>query len=84
MEIKAGKIFEVWQDGVKITELSLEERKIPLFVEPEPVKRGRWMFRQYDANPKIGNYHCSECGCLADKITNYCPNCGARMEVENG
>lgn len=27
-------------------------------------------------------YRCSECGRLYDLDENYCPNCGARMEVE--
>ena len=44
-------------------------------------KRGRWEFVQYDANPKIGNYHCSECNWIAEPL-NYCPHCGAKMEGE--
>jgi predicted RNA-binding Zn-ribbon protein involved in translation (DUF1610 family) len=44
-------------------------------------KRGKWEFVQYDANPKIGNYHCSQCGLIAEPLS-YCPNCGAKMEVE--
>lgn len=51
-------------------------------------KAGRWEWVQYDANPEIGNFHCSECRYIpasfnmsAQKL-NFCPNCGARMEVE--
>ena len=25
-------------------------------------------------------YECSECSCLADNKSNYCPNCGAEMD----
>lgn len=25
-------------------------------------------------------YRCSECGMLVDKVTNFCPNCGAKMK----
>lgn len=49
-------------------------------------KAGRWEWVQYDANPEIGNFHCSECRYIpasfnmsAQKL-NFCPNCGAKME----
>ena len=51
-------------------------------------KVGRWEWVQYDSNPNIGNWHCSECNrivCGAITAANpvyaykYCPNCGARM-----
>lgn len=56
-------------------------------VKPQP-KTGRWVWVQYDGNPNIGNWHCSECNrivCGAITAVNpvyaykYCPNCGARM-----
>lgn len=46
---------------------------------------GEWIYNQYDANPKIGNWHCSICHtiCYEMKLAhdnfNYCPNCGAEM-----
>lgn len=52
-------------------------------------KVGRWEWVQYDANPNIGNWHCSECdrivsGAIAysnpSNSYKYCPNCGAKME----
>lgn len=56
-------------------------------------KTGRWEWVQYDYNPKIGNWHCSECRSVViecvDKneksgipLYKYCPQCGAKMEVE--
>lgn len=56
-------------------------------IEPER-KKGKWIWVQYDANPEIGNWHCSECRFmpsafnLAKKHLNYCPNCGAKMMEE--
>ncbi len=51
-------------------------------------KVGKWEWVQYDENPEIGNFHCSECRYIpaifnmsAQKL-NYCPKCGAKMEVE--
>lgn len=47
--------------------------------------QGEWIYNQYDANPKIGNWHCSICHtiCYEMKLAhdnfNYCPNCGADM-----
>lgn len=54
-------------------------------------KTGRWEWVQYDSNPNIGNWHCSECNRIVrGAITaaspvysyKYCPNCGARMVVD--
>lgn len=39
-------------------------------VEVQEVRHGRWEL--YDI--------CSVCGAQADGQTNYCPNCGARMD----
>ena len=44
---------------------------------------GKWIYNQYDANPNIGNWHCSECGVTVfmgkNAINNYCSNCGSQM-----
>jgi len=61
-------------------------------VTPQP-KIGHWERVQYEYTPKVGNWHCSECRCIAiygteknekDVISlyHYCPNCGAKMEVD--
>ena len=52
-------------------------------------KMGHWEWMQYDGNPNIGNWHCSECNrivCGAITSVNpiyaykYCPTCGAKMQ----
>lgn len=52
-------------------------------IEAEPVKHGRWELRH------VGHGHyweCSNCHtnpCIyVTKDTNYCPNCGAKMDLE--
>ena len=53
-------------------------------------KTGQWEYVQYDYNPKIGNWQCSECRCVViecgDKkskgdipLYKYCPQCGCRI-----
>ena len=58
-------------------------------VTPQP-KIGRWEWVQYDSNPNIGNWHCSECRTIIPHmpeetdntpIYKWCPMCGAKMEV---
>ena len=50
-------------------------------------KVGRWEWVQYDGNPNIGNWHCSECHCVDEDgkpSYKYCPQCGCKMqEVDN-
>lgn len=57
-------------------------------VEPER-KTGKWEYIQYDGNPKIGNWHCSNCRLIVNlgfegkPYYHYCPSCGARMKVDD-
>ena len=48
-------------------------------IEAEPVRHGRWI-------EKIGRAKCSVCAdeCWADSAMeySYCPNCGAKMDLE--
>ena len=45
---------------------------------PEPVRHGKW--REYPIAD--GMNQCSICGVLRFEESNYCPNCGARMDEE--
>lgn len=55
-------------------------------------KMGHWEWVQYDSNPNIGNWHCSECRTIIPHmpeetdntpIYKWCPMCGCKMqEVE--
>lgn len=54
----------------------------------QPVKHGRWIdiyeyckMKGYKPSG-MGAYHwCSECENAETKISNFCPNCGAKMKV---
>ena len=53
-------------------------------VDAEPVKHGRWI-EVSDGSGYVGEpcEACSVCGMQTDYPSNYCPNCGAKMdEVE--
>lgn len=62
------------------------------YVEKEPVKiqpvnRGRWIdiyewAKMHDSTPSgmCTYYWCSECQKEQEKKSNFCPNCGARMD----
>ena len=49
-----------------------------------PVVHGRWRWVAYDANPKIGNWHCTYCNRIPKSFQkeDFCPNCGAKMDKE--
>lgn len=48
-------------------------------VDAEPVRHGKWEFREDDVT---WWWMCSECGSAEILPTNYCPNCGAKMDLE--
>lgn len=47
-------------------------------VTPQP-KKGHWIAMSEGFTP----YECSECESVEFKKSKYCPNCGAKMEVED-
>lgn len=44
-------------------------------LDVEPVKHAFW------TENHRGYYECSECGCEVRNFNNYCPNCGAKMDL---
>lgn len=61
-------------------------------IEAEPVKHAQWII-DYAEGTKIYHAHCSECGkepnnhiggdYYIDKLSDFCPNCGARMDGDS-
>ena len=61
---------------------------IEAIVQNEPTvepKTGKWMKEWRSANgyTRINGYKCSGCTVVYPLSTNFCPNCGARMEDEH-
>jgi hypothetical protein len=55
-------------------------------IEAEPVRHGRWvesLVIQTDISA-LYDYTCSECAIVSNRESNYCPNCGCRMDGGNG
>ena len=69
--------------GVVLNKVRDKVLELP-YVTPQP-KGGQWEWNQYDANPKIGNFHCSLCHSIGRSYFDYCPYCGAKMsEIPTG
>ena len=47
-------------------------------VNPQP-KTGHWIYKRYGGYPEQGNYHCSECDKIDNRIPTYCPHCWCAM-----
>lgn len=55
-------------------------------IEAEPIRRGKWVFKKNE-DYVLEVLVCSNCGCSAyedingnDVYSNYCPDCGAKMD----
>ena len=75
-------MIESLEFAIKAIESNKEWEGIIPNVQP---KMGHWEWNQYDANPKIGNFHCSLCHIIGRTYYDYCPGCGAKMsEIPTG
>lgn len=90
--IRRNALFKSWDglsDEIKEPDLLIDEmikrtQDAPA-VDAEPVRHGKWIF-------KIYSYSTPKCSCCGWKMPysedstldarNYCPNCGAKMDVE--
>lgn len=52
-------------------------------LDVEPVRHGRWIDKRLYLNGGcINHWECSICGYGQNGGSNYCPNCGARMDAK--
>ncbi len=71
-------VNEFWRQ----LEINIRIDEIPA-ADVEPVVRGKWIERQYPLPLSDGSKKAVECSvCLThwDGTSNYCPNCGAKMQ----
>lgn len=62
-----------------LPEMSEDEFDAFPVADVAPVRLGQWRGVAYDANPKIGNWHCTYCNRIPKSFQkeDFCPNCGA-------
>ena len=73
-------VDDLFADGVDAVDVSdIDEAPT---IEAEPVRHGRWVRKGQEI-------YCSECGeesgytwAGASRYSDYCPNCGAKMDLE--
>ena len=80
-EYAIDAVLDVYYDTPDI-DLSGEKFEAAIFKIPvadvAPVRHGKWLHR------KNGVAYCSECEVdTVEDETNYCPNCGAKMDLED-
>ena len=68
--------MELVQDDCVVEALKKAE-----IVDAAPVVHGRWI--KAECSEKDGNARCSNCGQWEWDNCNYCPNCGAKMDLED-
>lgn len=78
IEMGMGSVADEIKEKAQPDFLKLcEEDQEPLATPTQ--KEAHWEWNQYDANPKIGNFHCSLCHSIGRTYFDYCPYCGAKM-----
>lgn len=65
--------------GLTITASTSDELPIAKYV---PLKQGRWIYEETCGVISLNGYECSVCHNYNGRATNYCPHCGAYMEVK--
>ena len=89
-EYAIDAVLDVYYDTPDI-DLSGEKFEAAIFKIPPadvaPMRHGRWLGWGKSGTPTYENYGtCSVCGEDAEIYTehrNYCPNCGAKMDLED-
>ena len=73
-ECKFGKISTADAFAIAIRRV----KKLPA-MDAVPVRQGKWIYREDDLTYW---WECSICSDCESKKSQYCPNCGARMDEE--
>lgn len=67
-----------------LQEISEEDFDAFPAADVEPVRHGRWVPKEKMIKcPGARNYICSRCGHEPLEIGDYCPNCGAKMDLKS-
>ena len=81
---KAGpankRYTEGWNNAILMVKSMIHSEKA---ADVAQVRHGRWLQKKHKIFGNAYDYVCSECGCdYALAEYNYCPNCGAKMDLK--
>ena len=82
---KAGpatkRYTEGWNDAILMVKSMIHGEKA---VDVAPVRHGRWVEHKHFHHDHYidSTYECSECNVEEPLTSDYCPNCGAKMDLE--
>ena len=85
------KLIEDYFDGVCVYDAEPSEAvndfqhivDLAPTVDAEPIRHGRWREHKWAEEVEgllVSNYECSNCHCFVKFTSNYCPDCGAKMD----
>lgn len=80
--IDAVKTAEIISDklGIALSELVDVMATVPT-ADVQEVKHGEW--ENQEPGYRVADFMCSVCHSESDKLFDYCPDCGARMDGES-
>ena len=78
------KRLETMLENGKFDCLMNENRAINTSTDVAPVRHGRWIEHKHFRHDHYidSTYECSECNVEEPLTSDYCPNCGAKMDGE--
>lgn len=74
---RSKAIQAIYWNVMECNNIEMAESVLKDVPSVDTVKHGHWGEEWFGHENKIV---CSVCGCFADKWTDYCPNCGAKMD----
>ena len=78
IDIPEDDYKEVQEDTYSGT--PFENRVFSAIANGTPLPKGRWI--KHNQSSYDWTYKCDVCGCILNRESNYCPNCGAKMKSE--
>lgn len=81
IEASGRKVSFTYADGIRT---GYADVGLCPTIEAEPIKHGQWIYddEAYPGGNPYGHYDCDQCGESVPHKTDYCPNCGAKMDKE--
>ena len=79
--VEVANVIHCGIDESRVIRVALNDIELLPAEDVEPVRHGRWIYREFD--DEYGwrqEYECSECAKYSYFDTDYCPNCGCRMD----